>query len=143
MSSGCCYASTIPIFVMSLFATGCGLSDQVATGTVQGNVTLDGRPFTQGRVICVPAGGATGATGEIRSDGTFVLYREKPGDGVAAGKYKLGVVAYESNQESDREPELMRKLISPPRYADPGRSGFTVEVVAGKESQVLLEMKSD
>jgi hypothetical protein len=134
--------TALSAFTALVACGGCG-NDRLPTGTVRGTVTLDGKPLTAGYVVCTPSTGGRGAKGGIHVDGTFELYTDQPGDGVVTGHHRLAVSAFETAGETARSPEeSTRKPLVPARYMDAGRSGFTVEVVAGEQQEITLSLTS-
>src|SRR5438270_12366489 len=75
--------------------TGCGerALQAMPTHEVKGRVVLgNGKPLAAGRVVFVPVEGLTPpATGDLGPDGSFTLSTREPGDGAAAGVYKVRV----------------------------------------------------
>ena len=113
------------------------------TGKVRGTVTLDGKPMTSGNVISSPQAGGRGSIGPIQSDGSFALMTGQDMDGVAPGAHQLAVVAYDLRGATEPELEVAKKLLVPERYADPGRSGFTIDVIAGEDHEIKLKLVTD
>jgi hypothetical protein len=110
------------------------------TGKVRGTVTLDGKPMTSGNVISTPRAGGRGSIGPIQSDGSFALMTGQDIDGVAPGAHQLAVVAYDLGGATEPELDVAKKLLVPEHYADPGRSGFTIDVIAGEEHRIELKL---
>ena len=110
------------------------------SGKVRGIATLDGKPLTSGNVVSTPQGGGRGAIGDIQRDGSFVLKTGRDTDGVAPGKHLLAVVAYQPDAATEPQFESNGTLSVPERYADPGRSGFTIDVIAGEEHEIELKL---
>jgi len=54
---------------------------------VTGTVTVKGKPIDAGRIVFEPVGEGVSAVGDIGADGTFELFTEVEGDGVAVGTY--------------------------------------------------------
>src|SRR5215212_10673 len=52
-------------------ASGAGCSQGIATGTVSGEVTLDGKPLPKGHLEFVPVGGQGQTAGAMIADGKF------------------------------------------------------------------------
>jgi hypothetical protein len=101
-----------------LSSIGCGSKEGVMVGRlvpVKGTVSYKGKLVTKGTVQVEPDAGRS-ASGEIQSDGTFVLTTFKHGDGVVAGTHKLTVAAPKSQV--------------PPRRKN--ASEMEIEVVEGK-----------
>jgi hypothetical protein len=106
---------------------------------VKGKVLLDGQPLTSGRVSTVPKVGR-GANGAIKSDGSFELTTESPGDGAVIGTHSVTVTAYAPGPGG---PEGGRgKLLAPQKYTDDLTSGLTIEVKPDQENNPVLELSS-
>jgi hypothetical protein len=72
---------------------------------VKGKVTYKGKPLARGTVKFEPDGAGRAATGEIQSDGTFVLTTYKQGDGAVPGHHRVAVVGGETQA---KEPVPMK-----------------------------------
>lgn len=95
--------SLFHLAVCAFFAgalTGCGSGGDFATAPAKGIVTCSGQPLTGGTIYFSPIGtpGKTGkdgaitgkpATGEIQSDGTFILTTYRDNDGAVVGKHRV------------------------------------------------------
>ena len=100
--------------------TGCG-SGFVQTG---GTITFDdGTPVPLGGIVFETD--TFMAEGQIRTDGTYTLTSLRPGDGLPAGNYRVGISAVEVD-ENDR-----RTYHVDPKFANPATSGFTADVSKG------------
>jgi hypothetical protein len=84
---GCCLALLIGL---------AGCSGGQATAKVSGKVTHNGQPVTGGMLTFSPVASSSGAvtagkgaTGEIKSDGTYVLTTNIAGDGAVIGRHKV------------------------------------------------------
>jgi hypothetical protein len=111
---------------------GCGNSNS-KLAPVQGIVRLDGKPLASGKVLFQPAAGR-GATGAIRSDGTFTLGTYSESDGAIIGQHQVAVVAMQSGSAGRPDPTAQRtslKPLVPEKYLAVGTSGLTFEVKAG------------
>src|SRR4051794_19033987 len=90
------------LLVLGLGASvgGCGRGlDRPAMGKVRGKVTHGGTQLTSGTVTFTPITGKGGegghvATGEVESDGTYVLTTFDTGDGAVLGQHAVTVVAH-------------------------------------------------
>lgn len=113
---------------------------------VTGKVTYDGKPVPEGTVTFYPVGGGRPSSGQLQSDGTYVLASTKPGDGALVGKCK---VAIESRKVTNAAPaptsfadELASEDAPPPppsnidwlvpeKYSSAESSGLTATVQSG------------
>ncbi|MCG8448800.1 MAG: hypothetical protein MI725_04360 [Pirellulales bacterium] len=119
---------------------GCGNSHHLEIAEVEGVITCDGRPVTQGVVIFIPVKGKR-ATGKIDSEGRYCLTTYSNGDGAIVGLHKVGVVAYEDMRQyylakyAESDSYEMPKAIVAEKYGDPFSSGLTFHVEPGKTNQ--------
>jgi len=124
-------------FSVVLFALGCGGSDFT---TVQGTVTYDGKPLTNGYVTILPDGEGESASGQIGSDGRFTLTTFNATDGVKPGKYKVRIASYLS--EAKMNDPTSGKPAIPEKYFDVAKSGLTV-TIAGKSQTLDLNLPKE
>jgi hypothetical protein len=101
------------------------------TYEVKGKVLLsNGKPLTSGLVKFVSADGTLPeVSGQIQPDGGFALTTRDPGDGAAAGKYKVRI------EPMGRKDPRRSKLSFPVKYVDEDSSG--IEVVVRAEANRL------
>jgi hypothetical protein len=152
----------VPLALGLLVAAGCGGSgtENPATYPVSGTVTLDGKAVAGATVTFVPEGGSGGhpAGGTTDQSGQYTLTTFAGGDGAVPGKYQVKIVKFESAApagasgagsgsgsaipedanyappgDADAAP-VADKNVLPEKYADPTRSGFTVEVTDGENT---------
>jgi hypothetical protein len=127
------YARLILVFVATACTIGC--SDKLPrTVRVEGCITYQGKPVTQGSITFMPIAMAPGsntqpATGSLDSDGNYRLrsYREK--DGILPGKYAVSVAAYHSYRLPTGPGEKLDYSI-PEKYTSPQTSGLNADVLA-------------
>ncbi len=113
--------------------------------SVEGTVTLDGQPLagggdTRAMIYLFPEGG-TGApaVGLLDDAGEFTISTGTK-VGVKPGPYVVTISA--SKLVGDRTPGVPRsaRRLTPPKYADPNKSGFRVDVEPGSnEYEFALE----
>ncbi len=133
--------------VVSLAAiAGCG-SGRPNTVSVEGTVTLGGKPVDGAAVMLIPDGQGKPASGQTDHEGKFLLKTFEAGDGAMPGKYKVtvslvkvsGVKADADGLSGEVEPGGIKKeYLVPEKYGDPKTSGLTAEVKSGMEP---LELK--
>jgi hypothetical protein len=105
--------------------------------SVAGTVTLDGKPLAgnerlRGTVQFSPEDGhGTTAVGYLDSEGHYDLSSGSR-TGVLPGKYHVAVSATEIIPPKIPGEAPSGRLVTPPRYADAKNSGFTAEVVGGR-----------
>ena len=126
-------------FLFLPLATGC--SGGATLGKVNGKVTADGQPVTEGQIQFSPAAGAQGASpavGVVNADGTFTLTTKSPGDGAAIGKH---VVSYSA--PADKQDPWDGYGTAPPVTASAfkGMSAKTAEVeVKSGANDITIEL---
>lgn len=120
--------------VLALFG-GCGSG---LDATVDGTVTLDGQPLTNGTVSFHPKGTAPVAYGQIQSDGTYTASTGSS-EGITPGEYTATVVA--TKPDPDPSDEKPPEPLTPVRYASPETSGLDVTVRSG-QNHLPLELRS-
>ncbi len=108
---------------------GCGQGAGTGAGgetvPVKGKVTYKGQPVTQGVVTFEPVDAGRVATGDIQSDGTFVLTTVKTGDGAVVGRHKVGVGVSGPAGKKSRET-------LPGKYGSVNLSGLEAKVSRDK-----------
>jgi len=113
---------------------GCGNSvggPQPTLLAVKGKVTYKGQPVTKGIVRFEPDGYGRMASGELQSDGTFVLATLKPGDGVVAGEHQVTIDGFDKSLAKDR---ALRK------YGGRNTSGLTA-AVSPEKTEFTFDLK--
>jgi hypothetical protein len=142
------------VVVLSLLVLGCGgAAGRPPLGKVSGKVTYNGNPVTSGSVMFTPVGGSASdaariATGQIESDGSYMLTTFDTGDGAALGQHIVTV-------ESRGDLEAMKKMnlkpggiiayklpkpAIPEKYTKTDRSPLKHTVVEGSNT-VNIELK--
>ena len=71
---------------------------------VKGKVIFKGQPLTRGVIKFEPDGYGRRASGQIQSDGTFVLTTDKEGDGVVAGHHQISITGTGSSSAKELVP---------------------------------------
>jgi hypothetical protein len=118
-----------------LLCLGCGSN----MASVSGAVTLDGKPLAgnerlRGTVQFMPEDGhGTTAVGYLDENGHYVLSSGSRA-GVLPGKYLVTVSATEIIPPKIPGEAPGGRLVTPSRYADVKNSGFTAEVVHGRNT---------
>jgi hypothetical protein len=122
-------------FFLLLTLSGCG-GDSLALVPVEGKVTIDGSPFSNGTVRFVPDRdkGNTSPVepiGEVGADGTYKL-QSGGRAGAPLGWYKVGVVTTGSDIVDSAKPNSGKSGVAK-RFGNPASSGLAVEVVASPQ----------
>lgn len=107
-----------------LFACGCG----APPSTVEGVVTLDGRPLAAACVTFHPDAPGPVAYGRSLDDGSYRLKTGAAGTGLAAGGYRVTVFAMDVVAGAE---ERAGPLLTPSTYADPATTPLRCEVDDG------------
>jgi len=126
------------VAVAALAIAGCGESGPA--GKVEGTVTLDGTPLTDGSISFVPADGKAASAGGVIKDGKYSV-EVHPGPKkitVNATKVVGQKVEYEGDPNSPKT-DIIEEII-PARYNS--KTELTFEVKEGQnEHNVALESK--
>lgn len=134
-SSPACVRSLVLFvgIVLALLLPGCGGSERLTP--VSGKITFGNEPLSMGQVTFKPDASkgnkaADSAFGTVDTDGTYKLtYKGKPG--APPGWYKVAVSPSGMPKEM---PPMGQPMPKPPainpKFADPEKSGITIEVVA-------------
>jgi len=96
-----------PLAALSAFALsaciGCGSSGADTAAKlipVKGKVTVKGEPLSAGTVRFEPDDFGRPASGNLKSDGTFVLSTLKEGDGVVAGHHRVSITNFDPKSKA-------------------------------------------
>jgi len=118
--------------VLSTSLVGCGRSGP-EKAAVSGRVTYQGKPVPKGVIAFIPvAPGGRNATGAIRPDGSYTLQTEEPEDGAQLGEYRVTISAHDEPLLDYTPAQPVKpKLLVPPEYEDPEKSGLKKTVVRG------------
>lgn len=126
---------------------GCGKSLEPGKIPFAVTVMYQGKPVEEAVVIFVGEDDKY-ANGLTDSSGVADMGTLEPGDGVFAGKYKVGVDKSEHISENDpNDPTGNRVLKSedifhvPAKYADFFKSGLTAEVTEEGPHEITFELK--
>jgi hypothetical protein len=141
----------IGVGIALLAATGCSSG----TADVAGKVTFQGKPVVFGTVVLIGPGGIP-KSGALQPDGTYQVAGVRTGTAQVTvssppppGLVPAGKKAKAGRDDDDRRPADAGNPVSPEvakgwfplpdKYADPTRSGLTVEVKSGQ--RVDLDLK--
>lgn len=140
------FAGQVAVALVTLAVSGCGAA-ATPKAQVKGKVTVNGAPVKGGTILLAPlTASGEAASGEVQSDGTFILSTLEPGDGAPIGmsrlSYKPPVTATEppedwdsSKGEPPREKSLYEGMIPKQSEIDVKRDSneITVELVPDKQ----------
>jgi hypothetical protein len=100
---------------------GCGSDNGLNLGRVRGTITYKGEPVVFGDILFYPDDTrgtvGPGASATLKSDGTYVLSTEQPGDGVIVGFHKIAITGLDpepvrqSGPNPKSDPEEFRKYL--------------------------------
>lgn len=143
--------------VCALMLPACGSNSKLKTEGVSGVVTLDGEPLADANVYFSPVAGGNSAVARTDAKGFYQLQTAggAAGAGTTEGTYKVffkheAVISpqetvTETNEDGE-EVEVVKEAVTendlPEMYGDPETSGFTVDVVKGKNS-FYFDLKSE
>jgi hypothetical protein len=124
---------------LALCLVGCGPAGPKTARTI-GKVTYKARPVKFGSIIFQPEAGKV-ASSVIKSDGTFDLGTNQPGDGAIVGKHRVRVVSLSSQDPNYRVKEGQEmptgKSLIPEKYADLDTTPLKDYVVEDKPENVF------
>lgn len=122
--------------LLGCFLVGCGPSepDKGPLGTLSGKVTFEGAALTEGTITLARAEGGSGAA-ELQSDGAF-LVTDRAG-GIPVGTYKVAFQPkmVEGPANPNSPPQMIAQKILPDKYYSEEKSGLTVEIKEGANTQ--------
>lgn len=131
------------VLVGVVLSNGCG-KQGLETTEVTGTVRVDGKAYTQGgSIVFQPEGKGKQASGEIRSDGSFMLSTYTPGDGAIVGKHKVLVMPPPVADIGD--DQVPSRPPASPLYeamAKTPAADLVVEVKSGKANQLDIDLKT-
>ncbi|MHB8972287.1 MAG: carboxypeptidase-like regulatory domain-containing protein [Pirellulaceae bacterium] len=149
----------VAAIVVCLAFSGCSKKEVLATGSVKGKVTLDGKPLPAGcKITFMHQEKSFPATGDLGSDGSYSLaFNGKPA--VPVGTYDITVVppkeeagpapdpsnpdAYKAMMMGGAPSKSPRnKTVVPAKYLNAAESGLTCTVVEGQETVFDVDLKS-
>ncbi len=121
------------IAALALMAAGCG----GPPASVEGVVTLDGRPLPGGRITFHPDAAGPVAYGVSLSDGSYRLKTGVKQNGLEPGGYRVTVFALEVVEGAE---EKAGPLLTPTAYGDPAKTPLRVQVAPGP-NQIPLPLE--
>jgi hypothetical protein len=111
-----------------ILPAGCGRSFD---GSVNGMVTLDGKPLATGTVTFHPVGSGPMAYGRIQADGRYSVVTASR-QGLPPGEYVVTVVA--TAPPPNPKLEIPGELLTPVRYGRLDQSGLHFTVQRGQNT---------
>ncbi|EAQ81952.1 hypothetical protein DSM3645_17410 [Blastopirellula marina DSM 3645] len=112
-------------------ASGCNATSGPPTGVVQGQVTFDGKPVTNGDITFYSGELGSGISEALDADGKYVT--QTP---IRTGSYTVTILP--PSQPPPEDPrQLIVRVVSkdiPAKYRDPKKSGLRIDVREGDNS---------
>ncbi len=129
------------VLVFAILLMGCGDSNP-NTVPVEGRVTLDGQPVSEGTITFQPVEPAEGfprrpAIGLLQTDGSYRLSTFDENDGAVPGSYQVMVVSV-TGGPTPEEPDAPEQWRIPQRYGTPGQSPLHASVPAQHRGVLTL-----
>jgi hypothetical protein len=124
-----------------LYAWGCGRK-MGPTVRVQGKVTLDGQPFSQGCVWFSSAKSGAGFHGNLRSDGTYSVSILDVRPGETYGVFIGGVEPDPKQDDANSNPAGLAVPPVPAKYRESATSGLKLTLDGAKTQTFDIELKS-
>jgi hypothetical protein len=118
------------IAILSLLFTGCG----GLPATVEGVVTLDGKPLPNGRIWFHPDSPGPMAYGVSLQDGSYRLKTGAKQNGLLPGRYRVTV--YAMDVADSRNADGTR--LTPAVYGEPSQTPLRAEVAKGSNRIPLI-----
>jgi hypothetical protein len=119
------------LVLLSFVSWGCSTGSGLTK--VNGKVSYDGVPLTNGSISFVSDSGGENAAGMINAKGEYTLSTHRPGDGAAPGTYRVCISSFETLPEMK---ESSGKRAIPEKYFDVRSSGLTA-TVENRRTQVI------
>lgn len=120
--------------VCLLFFTGCGGgSDAPTTVKVEGTVTFDGEPLSEGSIVFDPTDGKGGSSAGGIQNGTFTFDSQ-------LGQKKVLISASRDTGKKDQYDEPITESYIPAKYNS--QTTLTADVKADGENKFSFELKS-
>lgn len=136
------------LLALGMFVTISGCSDVKLEKAVPvaGVLKYQGKPLEGYRITFQPVDKERqGATAETDSSGAFKMGTNKPGDGAAVGKHKVGVSFIAQIAEGEPGKEVFKTLTPkfkvPAKFEDPNTSGVEVDIPAAGNTSLEIELK--
>lgn len=118
--------SAIPLFIGSCLVSISGCGDHPS---VTGSVTFpDGSPLTVGEVVL--DNGSIMGRGSLDKNGGFAIGFTRPGDGIPAGWYRVGII--------NASRAGMTDWLIDQKFLNPQTSGLRFEVSADRKNELLI-----
>lgn len=132
---------------LALLAAGCsGSAGTAPTAVAAGSVMLGGQPIADVNVTFTPNAGRS-ATGRTDAAGRFTLSTFAEGDGAVPGSHRVTLSLPAADVPMPGTPEAAAyrppKPPFPARYGSLESTDLVVEIPAGGDTAIALELKGD
>ncbi|MGM0486164.1 MAG: carboxypeptidase-like regulatory domain-containing protein [Planctomycetota bacterium] len=121
------------LLLLVLVLAGCG--ESTPTGTVKGEVTLDGEPYSNAAVVLMSMETGQGGSVDIQPDGTFALQ-----DPIPVGTYTVYLAPKAADNETEEAAPVKIDTAVPDKYWSE-MSDIQIEVNEGK-NDVTVPLES-
>ena len=116
----------------------CGCSGSSSNfGTVEGTVTLDGKPLSGVSVMFYPESGDRSSTGETDENGKYSLRHTRKIDGAVIGKHRVTISTNDLAdiyEDGGAEVTTKKRKTLPRKYTDQNQSGLSGTVESGNNT---------
>lgn len=123
---------------------GCGRKAVAPTAAAAGVLTCDGKPLPGMNLTFTPVAGRS-ATGTTDAEGRFSLSTFKRGDGAVPGKHRVTLSSPSTDEPMPGTPEAAAwkpaALRFAKKYAAPGTTDLEVEIPAGGNTAIVLDVE--
>jgi hypothetical protein len=135
----------LPFLGAALLVLGCGGSGD-KPASVSGRVTYNGKPVTSGTVVLIGADGKASDTGPVQPDGTYSIAHSP------AGTVKVAFdnpppprvdprTAAKDPEAQEAAREAARYVPTPAHYRDAAKSGVTLDLKSGRNTNCDINLK--
>ncbi|HZY89941.1 MAG TPA: hypothetical protein VFE78_34280 [Gemmataceae bacterium] len=134
----------LPFLALSLLAGGCGGGGD-KPASVSGKVTYKGKTVTSGVVVLVGADGKKSDPGPVQPDGTYSIAHSPAGpvqvafDNPAPPKVDRRTAA-KNPEAQEQAQDAARYVATPLQYGDPAKSGVSLTLKAGRNTDCDINL---
>ena len=112
----------------------CGCSGSSSNfGTVEGTVTLDGKPLSGVSVMFYPESGARSSAGQTDENGKYSLRHTRDTEGAVIGKHRV-TISTEDLADRDEEVATKKRKALPLKYTDQNKTELSETVESGNNT---------